>query len=198
MRQRLPLLLSATALVVALFGSTSLGGAANGVLAKVPYANLADVAKNAQKLNGRKSATNPKAGQIPVLDANGKLPAAIGAVGPKGDPGAKGDPGPKGDNGPQGDAGPRGAPGISDYKAFSFTENVPKGTGVKDFNETCPGGRSALGAGYYFKVNNANLDMYESYPVTDDASKWHFSVKNTTGEDKTSVLFFVVCARVTS
>jgi hypothetical protein len=198
MRQRLPLLLSATALVVALFGSTPLGSAADRVLAKVPYAGLADVAKNAQKLNGHTSATKPKAGQIPVLDATGKLPAALGAIGPKGDTGPKGDPGAKGDKGPQGDAGARGAPGISDYKAFSFAENVPTGKSVKQFNETCPGGRSALGAGYYFKASNNNLDMYESYPVTDDASKWHFSVTNTTGEDKTSILLFVVCARVSS
>jgi hypothetical protein len=74
-RQRLPLIFSATALVVSLFGATPVGQAAtNAVRAAVP---LALFANNAGKLNGHTSSTAPKGGQIPVLDGGGNLPAAI-------------------------------------------------------------------------------------------------------------------------
>ena len=98
MNQRLPLVLSATALVVALVGSTPLGNAAQNVLQQVPRAKRADFAANAGKLNGHKSSLNPKRGQIPVVGADGKLPASLGAVGPKGD---QGPPGPAGVGGYQ-------------------------------------------------------------------------------------------------
>ena len=65
MRQRLPLILSATALLVSVLGATPIGQAAGGVIGKaVP---LALFAKNAGKLNGHTSSVRPKAGQIPVL-----------------------------------------------------------------------------------------------------------------------------------
>ena len=66
------------------------------VLEQVPRAKRADFAANAGKLNGHKSSLNPTRGQIPVVGADGKLPASIGAVGPQGD---------------QGPAGPAGAGG---------------------------------------------------------------------------------------
>jgi hypothetical protein len=88
MRQRLPLVFSATALVVAVFGVTPLGQAAGNLIGKaVPVALFA---KNAGKLNGHTSSVAPKAEQIPVLGPDGKLPASIGAVGPKGDQGLPG------------------------------------------------------------------------------------------------------------
>jgi hypothetical protein len=75
LRQRLPLILSAIALVVSLLGTSPLGQAAgNAVHAAVP---LALFANDAGKLNGHTSSTAPKGGQIPVLDAGGKLPAGI-------------------------------------------------------------------------------------------------------------------------
>ena len=98
MNQRLPLVLSATALVVALVGSTPLGNAAQNALEQVPRAKRADFASNAGKLNGHKSSLNPKRGQIPVVGADGKLPASIGGVGP---PGAQGERGPAGASGYQ-------------------------------------------------------------------------------------------------
>ena len=87
MNQRLPLILSTTALVVALVGSTPLGRAAESALEQVaPRAKKADFAANAGKLNGHRSSVNPKVGQIPVVGQNGKLPASLGAVGPAGRP----------------------------------------------------------------------------------------------------------------
>jgi hypothetical protein len=90
-RRRLPLILSATALLVSLFGATPLGNAAEKALRSVPpfakkaaYADKAGLALNANRLNGHKSSTTPVAGNIPVLGPDGKLPASIGAVGPPG------------------------------------------------------------------------------------------------------------------
>jgi hypothetical protein len=107
---RLSIIFCAFAMVVACLGVTPLGQAAARVVA-VSYAKVAGTANNAAKLNGHRSSTAPRAGQIPVLNAQGKLPASIGAVGAQGAPGAKGDPGPQGDPGPKGDLGPKGDTG---------------------------------------------------------------------------------------
>jgi len=98
MRQRAPLVLSITALVVAVLAATPFGQAT--VDAVVPpfakTAGFARLADNSNKLNGHRSTLRGLAGTIPVVGANGKLPASIGAVGPQGPAGAKGDRGPAG------------------------------------------------------------------------------------------------------
>ena len=101
MRERLPLVLSTCALLVAVFGATPLGQAADRVIHTVPpfaaragFAKLAGTADNAKRLNGHKAKLSPKAGDIPVVGANGKLPASIGAVGPEGPKERKGPKGP--------------------------------------------------------------------------------------------------------
>jgi Collagen triple helix repeat (20 copies) len=123
--KRLSIIICAGALLVACLGVTPLGQAAGRAVA-VAYAKTAGTANNAAKLNGHRSSTAPRAGQIPVLNAQGKLPASIGAVGPQGAPGPKGDPGQQGDPGPKGDQGPKGDtgdPGPSE--AFSgFKDSV--------------------------------------------------------------------------
>ena len=103
MRHRTSILLSSTALIVAVLGVTPLGNAA--IHAVVPFAKQAG---NAAKLNNRRSTLNGAPKTIPVVGANGKLPASIGAVGPQGPAGPKGDKGSKGDPGPKGDTGPIG------------------------------------------------------------------------------------------
>jgi len=109
MKQRLPVILSATALVVALLGVTPLGEAAGRVVRKIPpfaqRANYANVAGNAKALGSHK----PSA--FALLGADGKLPAAL-VAGAAGGQGAKGDPGAKGDTGTKGDPGPRGPGGL--------------------------------------------------------------------------------------
>ena len=122
MRERLPLLLSASALLVAVFGATPAGHAAGRVIHAVPpfakragFAKFAGTADNAKRLSGHRASTSPKAGDIPVVGANGKLPTSIGAVGPPGPPGpagsGRGPQGPAGPQGPKGATGPPGAPG---------------------------------------------------------------------------------------
>src|ERR1044071_707666 len=115
MRKRLPLVLSTCALLVAVFGATPLGHAAGQKLAAAvpPFAKTAGYAKlagNSAQLNGRKSTLKGAPGTIPVVGTDGKLPAAIGAVGPEGPQGPRG---PKGDTGAKGNPGAAGEPGTS-------------------------------------------------------------------------------------
>jgi Collagen triple helix repeat (20 copies) len=120
-------ILAATALVVAVFGSTPLGqAAANVVLPKrsVGAAQLktnavvgTKIAKNAvsgtKVKNGTLLAADFKAGQLP---AGPQGPQGMtGPQGPKGDPGPAGSQGPQGVQGPagpQGAAGPQGPSGV--------------------------------------------------------------------------------------
>lgn len=111
-------LLAATALVVAVFGSTPLGhAAANIVLPKrsVGAAQLktsavvgTKIAKNAvtgvKVKNGTLLAADFKAGQLPA--------GPQGPQGVAGTQGPKGDPGPAGSQGPQGAQGPPGPQGL--------------------------------------------------------------------------------------
>ena len=123
MKHRLPLVLSALALVISLLGAAALGMAASGAQI-VPLAKTSNFAKNAGKLNGHKSSIAPRAGQIPVVGATGKLPASLGAVGP------------------EGRSGPcRAARG---YQRISQQANLPTGGKNKTYTVTCPGGKSVL------------------------------------------------------
>ena len=71
MKRRLPLVLSITALVVALAGITPLGQAAR---------NAADVvrfARNADKVDGIHASKSPKAGRLLALNSAKKFPASV-------------------------------------------------------------------------------------------------------------------------
>ena len=71
MKRRLPLVLSMTALVVALAGITPLGQAAR---------NAADVvrfARNADKVDGIHASRSPKAGRLLALNSAKKFPASV-------------------------------------------------------------------------------------------------------------------------
>jgi hypothetical protein len=181
MNQRLPLVLSTTALVVALVGSTPLGNAAQNALEQVPRAKRADFASNAGKLNGHKSSLSPKRGQIPVVGADGKLPASIGAVGPKGE------------------QGPAGPAGVGGYQIRTENITVPDNDqGIPTFGVSCPGGRVALGAGYSFAREAAGdnaLRVFDTRPVSD--STWRFRVSNETSNAKPMTLY-VTCANISS
>jgi hypothetical protein len=177
MKQRLPLILSITALVVALVGSTPI--AESALEQVVPRAKRADFASNSAKLNGHRSSVNPKRGQIPVVGGDGKLAASIGAVGPAG---------------PKGDAGP---PGISGYQTIVEQVTVPDGE--EDFRRTvsCPGGKAVLSGGWDFEVNHAqDLILFDSHPTARDT--WRFRIRNDTGGQKAGKTLYVVCANVGS
>lgn len=186
MKQRLPLIISATALFVALLGSTPLGRAAESAIAQVvPSAKVADFAKNAGKLNGHASSVNPKPGQIPVVGSNGKLPRSVGAVGPAG---------------PTGLSGPQGPPGLSGYQRIQENVTAPSGNDeLKTYGVSCPGGKLVLAGGYSFsKAGDVNdLSVVESRPSSD--SVWQLKISNTTGQKPQGIItLYAVCANVSS
>jgi collagen triple helix repeat protein len=109
-RQRLPVVLSAAALLIAVLGATP-----NGVAALTGGAvRVALFAKNAAKVGGIGASKKPKAGKLLALGKNGKFPASVlpgGVRGPAGPEGAQGPAGPAGPQGQQGIPGQKGAKG---------------------------------------------------------------------------------------
>jgi hypothetical protein len=155
MRQRLPIALSVTALLVAVFGATPYGEAASN-------AALSTFAQNAGKLGGFAPAKTAKKNTVVVRGANGKidrasLPLALaqlgraaaqgppgppgpagasgaqglqgpqGGPGPQGDPGGNGQPGPQGDPGGNGQPGPQGEQGLAGAQGTQGAQG-PQGT----------------------------------------------------------------------
>src|SRR5215211_5174815 len=152
--KRLPIILSATALMVALFGSTPVGHA---VASKVPFfaktAGYANRAGTATTLKGIKVSKQPRPGMLLPLSADGKFPASVGLTGPAGQKGEKGDPGDRGpagqkgvagERGLQGPAGLRGPSGVSgwDVQTRGFEVGAKKVAGQISF---CSGTRRPLG-----------------------------------------------------
>jgi Collagen triple helix repeat (20 copies) len=110
MRGRIPIVLSVTALIVAVLGATSLGEAASEQLRRVAFA------RNADKVDGIHASRRPMAGRLLPLGKNRKFPASVlpltrGPRGPAGPAGAIGATGPAGAAGPAGPTGPAGATG---------------------------------------------------------------------------------------
>jgi hypothetical protein len=88
-RQRLPIVLSATALVVAVLGAMPLGEAAMNAVA---------FARNSGAVNGIKASRTPKPGRLIPLGSNGKFPESVIGTGPAGPAGPQGPAGPAGSN----------------------------------------------------------------------------------------------------
>jgi hypothetical protein len=141
MGQRVPLLLSITALLVSLLGATPAGPAVRDAVAgvvPVPFAKQADRAKlanNSLRLNGHVSSTAAKAGDIPVVGRNGKLPARLGAIGL---------PGPKGDQGAKGDRGPEGIVNAFTANGPGNSNPTPTATYTSVLNLSLPAGRYVI------------------------------------------------------
>jgi hypothetical protein len=167
--QRVPVALSAAALVVAVLGVTPLGQAAGERLAAVPpFSKTAGYAKfsgDSSKLNGRRSTLAGAPGTIPVVGKSGKLPTSIGTVGLQGPVGPKGDKGLQGPKGDKGAAGPAGSPGMSGYQLVSQSSEGGSAT-HRTATATCPAGKKAVGGGAYLAASAASY-----YPVAIDASQ---------------------------
>jgi hypothetical protein len=187
MRARLPILLSATALLVAVFGSTPLGHAAGRVIHAVPpFAKTAGYAKfagNASQLNGRKSTLSGAPGTIPVVGRNGKLPASIGAVGPQGAAGLRGPAGPRGS---PGSPGAEGEPGMSGYEIVTVTSALDA-TDTKFATARCPAGKKVVGGtgewvGYGIENINEAISSDTAwtavgYELTPNSQPWGVQVQ---------------------
>ena len=173
MPNRLPVVLSTTALLVTVFGATPLGHAASRAIHAVPpFAKTASYAKfagNASKLNGRRSTLSGAPGTIPVVGRNGKLPASIGAVGLQGPAGATGPAGPAG---PPGKAGASGSADTSELLGRTITitasktiqgAQTPGGKAFYDY-ALCPTGYEATGGGAWTDEGNAGPVGPSSFP----------------------------------
>src|SRR3954453_18342160 len=118
LKQRLPLILAAMALVIALLGTTPLGRAARDLSHAVPrFALKAGFASNAGRVDGLRASKAPKPGYLVPLRSNGKFPASVGQVGPAGAAGTVG---------PAGPAGPAGASGVTAYALVDPNNGAPR------------------------------------------------------------------------
>jgi hypothetical protein len=205
--------LAATAVIVAVFGSTPLGQAAGGAV------KVALFAKNAGKVNGIKASKTPKAGQLLALGKDGHFPTSIvpaGPAGPKGDPGPRGTTGSQGPAGPQGPkgatgaqgpagakgatgatgpqgaagpAGPAGPAGVSGREVVvSATRNLAANT-LDAYGLQCPSGKKVFGGGYW--LESGLLRVSWNYP---SGSGWDFRVYNTDANASHNWRGYVICA----
>jgi hypothetical protein len=218
-RQRLPLILSASALLVAVFGSTPLGRAAEDSLHSIPpfaktarfatysgFAKRAGIADSAKLLAGHRVSLTAAPGVIPVLGPDGRLSPGLGAVGPQGPRGVAGPTGPrgpaglvgpKGSTGPKGDPGAPGAPGISGYQVVTDT---PLGNSEdnKLARLACPTGKKVIGGGaYIFGDTSAPVALKISAPSSDGNSWFAHAQEWTPYAANWSIWMFAICANVT-
>ena len=91
MQRRLPVILSVTALTVALLGTTPVGRAAHELTRAIPgFAKTAGYARNAGAVDGIRASRTARAGYLVPLGSSGKFPASVGQAGPPGPPGPAG------------------------------------------------------------------------------------------------------------
>jgi hypothetical protein len=131
-RPALPTVLSATALVVAVFGATPVGQAARDVIPAF--------ARNAGKVDGIDASRAPRAGYLLALGKNKKFPASVIGVGPAGPAGPKGDKGDKGDTGAQGPVGVSG-------RVMVLKSSLSNSSSTRAVLAQCPAGKSVIGGG---------------------------------------------------
>jgi hypothetical protein len=202
---RLALVLSATALTVALFGATPVGYA---VGSKVPFfaktAGYANRAGSAAALGGVKLSKQPRPGTLLPLGADGRFPASVGLAGPPGPKGEKGDPGPAGPKGAVGPAGPaglrgpageKGVSGVSGWQYLTETKSIkPDGSATLQVN--CPNGKRAVGGGVAVPYPNLYARVLQSAPSGAAATGWLASVLNSYPSYTITASVWVICAAV--
>lgn len=127
MKQRLPIVLSTTALVVALLGATPIGTAARNLVVPRNSVGTAQLKNNSvvsSKVRNRSLvAADFRLGQLP-----------------------RGAQGPQGPAGPSGAAGPQGPPGTSGRETI-FTTSPITSVSYKALTAACPAGKQVLGGG---------------------------------------------------
>jgi hypothetical protein len=203
---KLSTVLSLTALVVAVFGSTPLGSAALAtVLPKnsVGTTQLKPAAVTSLKVkNGTLLAADFKAGQVPAGppgpkgDTGAQGPKGdTGSQGPKGATGAQGLVGPKGATGAQGLAGPKGATGAQGIPGVSGREVVVKELTVAPNTlsvsyAACPSGKTVLGGGSWAEFGDLRVSW--SYP---SGAGWSGRAYNT-GAKSSGWKIYAICAYV--
>lgn len=193
MTSRLPLILSATALLVAVLGATPVGHAADSVVrAVVPFAQKAGSAKtagfaryagSASAVNGIKAARQPKPGQLVALGPDGKFPSSVGEAGPAGPPGATGA---KGAAGPKGDAGTNGATKVTVVTATVTT------AGNTNTTADCPAGTVATGGGWEGGTAIISRPVPRTYSSGETPTGWQAFL--TFSASQQTIYVYAICA----
>ena len=214
MRPRLPLLLSLTALVVAVFAPQSIGNAAlqaGGSVVKhalfadrAHYARFARDAVHATKADRAGKAAKAKsadfaqnAGAVNTIQAsrtptpNMLLPLdANGKL-----PSSIGAVGPAGPAGPAGRTGPAGPVGVSAEQLVTADSSTNSNT-VKSQSVSCPSGKKVVGGGAAVNTTSNSLAITRSSPAG-DLSGWTAEAQETSAfAGNWRVTVYAVCARV--
>jgi hypothetical protein len=178
MRNRLPILLSTVALVVAALGSTPLGQAAQQLVLPRNSVGTPQLKNGAVATAKIKSAAvtgaKVKPGSLLAVHFKpGQLPAW-----------------PQGPQGPAGPAGPQGPPGKDGVSGVTVRTGTTRSTtGVTGADAACNSGEVATGGGFNLSLNAAVL---RSLPYS-NASAWFVTFQSTNGS-VASATPYVVCA----
>jgi hypothetical protein len=178
---KIPTILAATALAVAVFGSTPIGQAAGRLIVPSGSVGAAQLKQNAvtskKVKDGTLLAVDFKAGQL-----------SAGTQGPKGD---KGETGAKGDPGAKGDKGDVGPAGITGYVVTSDSVvSVAPGASASVI-APCPAGKKVLGGG----AASSNESTFFHWLGTQATSGYLAKARNL-GAATATVHVWAVCANV--
>lgn len=165
MKQRLPLALSAAALVVAVLGATSLGQAATTAV--------------------KRTATAMKQGASPASLRGQKV--LRGPRGPRGRRGRRGPAGPAGPAGPQGLQGVPGPQGIQTLTRANAWIEVPP-VSYETITVPCPAGQKAVSGGFAFPY-----EVWESQASADRAG-WTVTGANWSNTNSYTLYAEVYCS----
>jgi hypothetical protein len=185
MRAKLPLVLSATALVVAVLGTTPLAAIAQNAAFPPNSVGTAQLKRNA--VVAAKIAPNAvRTGHV----LNGSLLLADFRPGqiPQGAKGDKGERGDKGETGATGLRGPEGPPGLAAVEVVGVAQTAAPGT-YGGLVAPCPAGKTAIGGGV--STSAASAPITTSRP---QGTGWEGRAYNGTGGNL-SVLTYAVCAK---
>jgi hypothetical protein len=187
MRGRLPIVLSATALVIAVLGSTPVGEAAKRLV--VPRNSVGTL----QLRNNAVTAAKVKNFSLVRADFRpGQLP--FGRQGPAGPRGAAGAPGL---TGPAGPAGPAGPPGLSGLQPVSAT-TASNSTATKTQTATCPSDKQAIGGGAAISPTNAAEVAVTSSYLGNNTTWTAAAAEINSTSSNWSLSAVVICATVTT
>jgi hypothetical protein len=194
LRQRLPLVLAATALVIAVFGATPLGHAVQQAVlpkASVGTAQLKPNAVTGAKVkDGSLTAADFGAGQLPGGQPGPQGPR--GETGPAGPRGPAGPAGPRGPEGAQGPAGPAGTNGIGGWQIVISDGVSTAATGFARTTVGCPNGKRVLGGGV--SSTNGVVRVYQTAPM-DGGVGWVGAVSDS-GATPVTMYVWAICAIV--
>jgi hypothetical protein len=181
MKNRIPLALSTTALLVAVLGVTSLGRAAYDVV--IPRNSVGTLQLKRNAVTSSKLAPNTVRGSQ-VVDGSlltqdfksGQIPQ-----GPKGD---------------KGDRGATGPPGLSGYEIVTATGTVSANATLFAVQAQCPAGKNVLGGTQITNGLQGN-GVFFGADIILDGTLYSVVVHNTNATPRT-VTVQAVCAKVAS